>query len=322
MYGCRQVENEFLLQHRQSAFLYVKFIMSKISVIIASVNGLPGIDECLHALDKQQCESETEVIVVNRCQDGTAEHIRNCFRHVKLIEVSNRLSIPELRHIGMTHATGDIIVITEDHCIAPQNWLEEIRQAHESEYTAIGGAVENGSVERIIDWAAFFCEYSFAMPPVPRGEVESIAGNNASYKRAALEQVDDRVKKDYWEFFLHEEMRKSGVRFLSVPSIIVIHRKEFGFFNFLSQRFHYSRSFAAMRRARISNLIRAYYLLLSPLLPLLMLGRISHQVLSKRRFRREFALALPFLFVFMISYAAGEFVGYLLGSGDSLVKVE
>jgi hypothetical protein len=41
------------------------------------------------------------------------------------------------------------------------------RAPYEEGALAVGGAVENGSVERTVDWAAFFCEYARFMPARP-----------------------------------------------------------------------------------------------------------------------------------------------------------
>lgn len=294
----------------------------KLSVIIASVTGLPYIDECLSALQRQEGNVDAEVIVLNCCNDAVSEHIRKKFPQVKLFDFPERLSIPELRFIGMSHADGDIITITEDHCNVKEDWFVEILKAHESEYAAVGGAVENGSVDRIMDWAVYLCEYAGVMPPIPYGEADGIAGNNASYKRSILEKIDESVKKDYWEFFLQGEMKKAGAKFLSTPAIVVYHKKKFGFLYFLIQRFHYSRSFAGMRMVRAPFSKRIFYILSSPLLPALMIWRIFQQVIRKKRHLKEFLLSLPLLMIFMLSYAFGECAGYLFGPGDSLIKVE
>jgi GT2 family glycosyltransferase len=296
--------------------------MSKISVVIACVNGLPSIGECLRALEEERSGFDVEIVVVNCCKDGTAKFIKDRYPHVTLIDMAERRGIPELRAIGMAHATGDVIVIIEDHVIVLKNWFAEILKAHQLGYEAVGGAVENGSVDRLVDWAVFLCEYSHTMLPIPHGEVKDITGNNVSYKRELLEKIDESIKRNYWEFFLHEEMRRIGAKFLSVPSIVVSHKKEFGFFYFILQRYHYSRSFAGMRRERVPWPKRGLYLFCSPLLVVLLIWRIAQQVIRKRRYYKEFALSLPVLGIFMISYAVGEFVGYLLGSGQSLLKVE
>jgi len=296
--------------------------MSKLSVIIPSVNGLPTIADCLTALGRQQCGFDFEIIVVDRTQDETAEYIREHFPRVKLIKLAEPRGIPEMRAIAMAQASGDFLVITEDHCIAPENWLAEIIKAHESGYSVIGGAVENGSPARLIDWAVFLCEYSGFMPPIAAGETEFITGNNTSYQRSVIKQVDESLKRDYWEYFLQAELKRMDVKFLSVPSLVISHKKEFGFFYFLTQRFHYSRSFAAMRKRKSTVADQISYLFYTPVLPFHLIWRIARNVKRKKRNRKEFFLSLPLLLIFMGSYALGELAGQLFGSGNSLFEVE
>ena len=296
--------------------------MPKFSVIIASVNGLPTIAECLNALENQQGEHDAEIIVVDRTTDETAEHIKTHFPKVKLIKSAEKVGIPELRAIGMKQAVGDFLIITEDHCIAPENWFSEFQTAHEKGYEVVGGAVENACRESLTDWATFLCEYSAFMPPINSGETEFVAGNNVSYKRTAIEQISDDIKTNYWEYFLQVELRRMNVNFLAVPSIVVNHKKEFGFFYFLSQRFHYSRSFAAMRRQKSTVSQQIFYVLYAPIAPFHLTWRIIQNVLRKKRNQKELLLSFPMLFVFMIVYAFGEFVGQTFGSGNSLSKVE
>ena len=297
--------------------------MPRLSVIIASVNGLTCIDDCLSSLEDETREFDCEVVVANRCQDGTAQHIAQTFPWVKVLSFSRQLSVWELRGRALAEATGDVIVVTEDHCIVPKGWVSEILKAHQLGYMVVGGAVENGTTDRIIDWAAFLCEYSSAMLPIPAGEVDSIPGNNAAYKREVFKLADCTTERTLWDWFFHEELKKKGIRFLSVPSIVVHHTKTFGFFHFLTQRFHYSRSFAGVRRSLISPSSRIGYILASPLLPLMMASRVARNVLiDKRRCYRQFVLAIPSLSAFWMSYAIGEFVGYLLGPGKSLNRIE
>ncbi len=296
--------------------------MSKFSVIIASVNGLPSIAECLTALEKSRDVLDAEIVIVDATDERTRSYIESHFPHVKLIKLPERVGIPEMRAVGMQAAAGDFLIVTEDHCIAPANWLAEIERAHDKGYAVVGGAVENGSTERLTDWAVFLCEYSNFMSPIPDGEVEFLAGNNVSYQRETIEQIGEITKKDFWEYFLQTEMRRKNVKFLSAPAITINHKKQFGFFYFLSQRFHYSRSFAAMRRSRSTTLQKFVYLAYTPLAPFHLTWRIVKNVLNKKKHRKELLLSFPLLAIFMCSYAAGELAGQLFGSGKSLTKVE
>jgi hypothetical protein len=121
---------------------------------------------------------------------------------------------------------------------------------------------------------------------------------------------------------LQAELKEKGIKFLSVPAVEVIHKKEFGFFYFLAQRFHYSRSFAAMRRKRSTVFRQLMYLGYVPISPFHQTWRTISNVWKKRKYRRQLFLSFPFLAVFMCSYAFGELVGQLFGPGHSLGKVE
>ncbi|MFN2508031.1 MAG: glycosyltransferase family 2 protein, partial [Chthoniobacterales bacterium] len=220
-----------------------------VSVVIASVNGMPCIGECLEALTQQRGQVPYEVLVVDRCGEQTREEIRRRFpqQEIRLMPVNGSPSIPRLRGIGTSAAHGRLIAILEDHCNVPPHWLERIARAHEAGHQAIGSGVENGNVERTIDWAVFFCEYTRFMPPVAAGIVPEIPGNCAVYNRALLDRVGSHQNDEVWESFLHQRIREEGVPFFCDPAMTVVHKKRFGFGYFLLQRYHYSRSFAAMR---------------------------------------------------------------------------
>jgi hypothetical protein len=252
----------------------------------------------------------------------TADRLRRDFPRVKFLHCPERLSIPELRAIGKAQATGEIIAVMEDRCAAAENWLAEISRAHSRGYQVVGGTIEPDGIEGILNWAVYLCEYSGLMLPIPEGEVNGVAGNNASYRREVWERLDPEVKKNRWEYFIHEELRRGGIKFFCAPTAVVRKNINFSFPYFLRQRFHYSRSFAGMRRIKMTPGRRAIYAALAPVLPPLMLWRIARQVFRKRRYRKKFLLALPLLSAFMISYAAGEFAGYVFGMGTSLLKVE
>jgi glycosyltransferase involved in cell wall biosynthesis len=296
----------------------------RISVIIASVNGASYVDECLAALEKQTLKDQAEVIVADRCGNGVTHLVRQKYPHVRLISFSEPKTIPELRAVAMKNARGDILALTEDHCLPEPHWYERMLAAHQAHYGAVGGAVENDpSIRRLVDWAVFFCEYGQFMNPVPAGETGEIPGNNASYRREFLAHLTDLLDHGgSWENFLHSRLRQRGIKLYSDPSIIVFHKKVFGLGYFLRQRYHYGRSYAAMRLERAPAWKRLLYAGFCPLLPVLAVGRISRRVFSKKRHLGKFIQAQPLLWIFSLSWAWGEFVGYLSGSGDSLLRVE
>lgn len=296
----------------------------RISVVIASVNGPAPLDECLAALEQQTLREQAEIIVADRCGAPVREMVERKHPNVRLISLPVQASIPELRAIGLKSARGDVLAITEDHCLAEPHWLERMVAAHEVQYGVIGGAVENDPhIHRLVDWAVFFCEYSQFENPVRRGVTTDLPGNNISYRREFLPHIQDLLDRGgAWENFLNERLHAKGIRTYSDPSLVVFHKKEFGFGYFLRQRYHYSRGFAGMRTRGAPAWKRLAYALGALLLPLLQIARITARRLRRGRHLGRFALAQPLIWIFSVSWGIGEFVGYLSGAGDSLQRVE
>jgi len=295
-----------------------------ISIVIASVNGMPFIGECLDALTRQEGNIRYQVLVVDRCGEKTRDEIREKFPQpeIELIAIEGEPSIPKLRAIGMAHAQGQMVAILEDHCNVPPTWFQTIARLHAAGHQVMGGPVENGAVDRIVDWAVFFCEYARFMPPVASGVVSEIPGNCAVYDREALERIGPELREEVWESFIHARLKEEGVSFFCDPAMTVSHKKEFGFGYFMSQRYHYSRSFAAMRMATAPFMRRLTYACATPLLPFLLFARMAATIWRKQRRLREFVLATPIIGVFLLSWAWGEAIGALFGAGDSLARVE
>lgn len=295
-----------------------------VSVVIASVNGMPALGECVGHLFAQEGGHACEVLVVDRCGEAVRAELARRFPRpeLRVIAAPPGTSIPRLRAIGMAQARGRAVATLEDHCNVNARWFETIERLLDRGCEAMGGPVRNGAVSRLTDWAVFFVEYGRFMPPFPAGEVPGIAGSSAVYDRAMLARLGPALEAEAWEHFLHQRMRELGVRFTSDSGLEVEHKKSFTFGYFMSQRYHYSRSFAGMRLAGAGALKRALYAVATPLLPPLLLWRTTRDVLAKGGQAKRLLASLPLLLAFTASYAWGEAVGALGGPGRSLERVE
>ena len=295
----------------------------RLSVVIASVNGLGCIVECLERLEALPERDQIEVLVLDRRTDGTAEAIARRFPRVVLHAGLRGKSIPELRWRGMQAARAPIVAVIEDHCMVTPGWATEILRCFDEipGIGVVGGPVENGARDRLIDWTFFLAEYGPCMPPLAEGPAAGVPGNNAAYLKAAL-PLNDSAWATLWESFLQNDLRKRDIRIFLSPVMLVHHKKSFVYREMLSQRYLYSRSFAAMRAKSMGSLKRLFYAVASIALPPVLLWRISRNVLSKRRNLREFVLGLPVIGLFVTSWALGEIAGYLAGDGGSLARVE
>ena len=140
--------------------------------------------------------------------------------------------------------------------------------------------------------------------------------------RQLLDQLGPELQDEVWDSFLHQRMKELGVSFYCDPEMTVSHKKKFGFRYFMSQRYHYSRSFAGMRMNGAPLWKRLAFAGTTTLLPALLFGRMAKTIWAKRRRQTTFLLATPVIGAFLISWAWGEAVGALLGPGESLARVE
>jgi GT2 family glycosyltransferase len=288
-----------------------------LSVVVASVNGFPYLGECLDSL-RDHCPG-AEIVVADCTDARTRQGIRDGWPAVRLIGFDTPTSIPALRAAGIAASTAPYVALIEDHCVVGPGWAKAILAAHAAGYSVVGGPIRNGAT-RLRDWAAFLFEYSAYMEPQAAGPVSDLPGMNVSYDRRALAEIADLLAAAKWEGWLHARLLERGFAFYATPEATLDHVKDFGIREFLGQRFHYARAYAAMRNDDL-GWKRAAYTMTSPAIVPLVYARIARNV-SRRGHARDFLLATPLLAVYLMATAVGEGVGYATGGGSSLLRVK
>jgi len=292
-----------------------------LTVVVPSVNGLGDLMDCLAALSAQRADVELEVLVADRCGEAVRAEVRRSYPWVRLLAAPSGTTIPDLRAMAFREARGKSVAVIEDHVIVPAGWARALLDAQAGAEVVVGGAIENAAVHRLVDWAAFLCEYSHCIAPLPEGPADWLPGNNVVYPRALLGRYESVLGRGQWENRLHDAMRRDGVPLVCRPQIAVGHKKHYTVGEYLSQRYLYARSYAGARVADASLPTRLTYGAAALALPPLLMFRTVRRVVAKRRHRAELVRSLPLLAVFVMSWAFGEMVGYIAGPGDSLAKV-
>jgi glycosyltransferase involved in cell wall biosynthesis len=294
-----------------------------VSVVIASIVGAPFIDECLLSLEQQAKGCGAEVIVV-AC--GTAEYadrLAQKFPWVRVIHRAERESVPDLRRRGVEQASGELVAIIEEHCVAAPDWLERAIEAHAGgDYGVVGGPVADDNYKRLRDWVVYFCEYNNYFPSWQEGEAHELGSANIAYSRALLLKYKEVLGHGYWEAGLHPRLAADGVKFRPAPKMVVYHRGPFDYGYYLQQRYWFSRAFAGARSHHLPASRKMAYALAFPLVPFLLLARLAQRVRRQHCHVDKLVQSLPLLVPALFVYVAGEFVGYLAGPGDALLKVE
>ena len=292
-----------------------------LTVVVPSVNGLGDLTNCLDALDRQRSDVPLEVLVADRCGDAVRSEVRRRYPWVTILDAAPGTTIPDLRAMAFRAASGRSVAVIEDHVIVPEGWARALLDAQGEDNVVIGGAIENAATERLVDWAAFLCEYSHCIVPLPEGRTDWLPGNNVIYPRALLARYQSVLGRGQWENRLHDAMRQDGVALVCRPQIRVGHKKHYTVGEYLSQRYLYARSYAGARVADAPWPKRLAFGVAALALPPLLMFRTVSRVVAKGRHRSELVRSLPLLTVFVISWAFGEMVGYVAGPGDSLARV-
>jgi GT2 family glycosyltransferase len=285
----------------------------EISVIVATSKANDVIAACLSALASQAKQNDAEVIVVESAWKPVPDSVKNTFPEILFVTCADTDSHSEMKAVGIRAAQGEIIALTQAHCIPQDNWLQMHRMAHRRlESSAIGGAVIIHLQATIAERVGFLCEYGKFNIKRSAGPASFLASSNVSYKRRdLLEAMDD----DYWETDIQRKLCQSGRGLWYLPDVTVIHHRKCTASRFLLEKFNYSRYFAARR---FQHKGRAFlYAIGCVLLPVIVLTRLLITFYENGKLYTEFMICIPYVIAISIAWTAGEFVGYIFGSGNS-----
>ncbi|MEO5824778.1 MAG: hypothetical protein ABIR59_02740 [Gemmatimonadales bacterium] len=291
-----------------------------LSVVVPSVNGWSDLEGALAALERNRADLPLEVLVVERCGNNVRASLAHDFPWVRVLPVDRSTTIPQMRALAFDAASAPSVAVIEDHVQVPLGWASAMLDARSSA-RVVGGGVRNAATDTVLDWAAFLCEYSHLLPPLPAGEVDWVTGNNTVYDRSLLLEHADTIGSGGWENLLHDAIRREGIPLVSRPEIIVDHRKHYTFMEYFTQRYLYARSYAGARVQGAPPLRRFAFGLAALSLPPLLLWRIVSRCLKKEVPRALVWRSLPYTALFVCAWGAGEVVGYWFGAGNSLQKV-
>jgi glycosyltransferase involved in cell wall biosynthesis len=207
-----------------------------VSVVIPTL-GRESLQRCLEAL-KKQTRPPNEVIVVRDEQ---------------------RRGVSWGRNEGVRRSRGDLVAFTDDDCVPPPEWIEQLVQAMDRFNATVAGGlfVEADPFLQEIR-ARRYRRTNWQAPEDVQLDTRGIAGSGGSimYRRSALEtwlQSDGyifneafRMSQD-WE--LASRLRARGATFAAIPALVV-HARAMGPGEYLRQQFGRGRAIAKLYRSQ------------------------------------------------------------------------
>jgi hypothetical protein len=304
-----------------------------LSVVVAIVSDTTGhpdtthLEPCLEALARQDRAPVTEIIVAHLPGTTGIARLRKRYPDVVFEEVNDlRMYTPgrggrehhdEIRARGLALARGEIVALIEDHGIPARDWSAKIVERHRQPIAALGGAIENG-VDRPLNWAVYFCDFLRYQNPLPEGESSIASDANVSYKRSTLLAILSVWEEVFHESAVNSALRSRGEKLALAPDVVLYqNRLELRLGSALKERFVWGRSYAATRAGLSGSFHRVFWAMFAPVLPALIMARMTRMAWAKRRTFGAFLKALPLTSALTVSWSWGEFTGYATGRANA-----
>jgi glycosyltransferase involved in cell wall biosynthesis len=274
----------------------------EVSFVVIAHNEEAGITSCLSSIADQEGGASFEIVVVDDgSTDRTAELVMEMAANqsqIVLVRHPKNLGRGAARSTGIDKVRGDLIAMVDSDIVLPKNWLERCRVAiFENEADAVGGiAVPDGDVA--------YVHHRFALVPKITPMAISVAGSNGLYRRRVFDLVGiDRSLVEGEDVALNHAMMAAGLRCRSIDDLIVEHKENKGFIG--SVRWLFQTGKGATRQFVDYGKVRTPDVALAGQMVAITAGLVA----QRRGVNRYFALALPFLYLVVVSGAhmAGKF---------------
>ena len=293
-----------------------------LSVVVPGVNSVELLADTLAALGSQAGDVVLEILLPERTGDAARQFVSERFPDVRVIPVPEHTPIPAMRSLAFHAATAPVTAVIEDHVIVPADWAAQLVAAVTEKDPVVGGWVQNSATDRLVDRAAYLCEYGHMLTPLPSGRADWVTGNNVAYHRSILDRFSDVIEQHQWENYLHDAVRASGIQLKRRNDIVIGHKMHYrSALEYAGQRYLYSRAFAGMRVTGEGRSRAFVYGLAAFALPPVLLVRIVKNGWGAPAGRADLVKSLPLLSLFVSAWALGEVVGAWMGPGDALGRV-
>ena len=220
--------------------------------------------------------------------------------------------VPSLWARGIARSKGRIVALTLGSMTPDPGWGRAMREALSADLAGVGGAIEPEPAMRRLDWAIHLCRYSSYLLPFPDKDVKDLPGDNAVYRREAIEPLRETWKNGFWETEVDAALLAGGRRLRVTPRMVVHQGRSADFSAFCRNRFRHGIA-SGRHRARLfalpGRLLRALFFPAAAAAMLLRIRRRSEERGRAAGFRR----GLPYLAVFLLVWSLGEAIGYVKG---------
>jgi hypothetical protein len=291
------------------------------SVVLSTPGEFGTIATTVQHLRRQSIADRLELVIVAPSAEilsASKVAFQGLWGH-QVIAVGEVDSVGRANAAGVRAARADVVVFAEDHCFPEPGWAEALLQRHaRGDVAVVGPVFRNANPQTLVSWCDFVIGYGPWIDPTPAGEQPFLAGHNSSYQKNVLRSLDTRLEELLAsETVLHLELGKSGHRLVVEPRAKAAHTNFGRFRSWLPVQYHCGRVFAAERARQWGWTRRALYAAASPMIPCVRFLRAAGHLRRAAPPRPSMLRLGPLLGLGLVADGFGQFVGYLVGAGES-----
>lgn len=274
----------------------------------------------IESLAKQTIAKELELVLVSPDTESCRSEISSLDRfHSVLFETTGPVIVlGNARAAGVRAASAPVVFIAETHAYPDPRFAETLLDVLSGDWSVAVPGFRNANPINPLSWAGFLSDYGRWAASLPAGETERPPSHDVAFRRDVLLEFGDRLDHALTfgdEMYLGLVARGHRAYFEPAAGIQHVNIARFG--PWIRERFVTGVLIAGYRSTRWGWPKRLAYAVGSPLIPIVILGRISAGVLDARKRQRLPTGTLPAIVMGVIAKAAGEFRGYTLGAPQS-----
>ena len=291
------------------------------SVVLVTPDRYETIRKTMKHLRAQTIRDRLEIVIVapSAAELDLDKAELEDFLQYRVVEVGPIKSTAEARAAGVRRASAPIVAFTEDHSYPVPGWAQALVESHCQPWAVVGPVFDNGNPNSMTSWANLLVEYGEWIEPAAAGIISHLPPHNSSYKRALLldygSQLESMMEA---ETVLQWDLRAKGHQLYLQPAAKTYHTNFSSPLASIPLRFHCGRVFGASRARRWSPFRQMLFTAAAPMIPLVRLWRILRRLRRPGPHRRLLPRILPVLMAAFIVDAAGEMIGYALGTGTAM----
>lgn len=281
-----------------------------VTVVVVAISSRERLEDCLVALSRQRSAPPFDVVVAHDRRDAAIQPLSQSHPSVSFLPDDGDASPPELATRAIKASTGDVVLLTEDHCVPNEHWVATLCAEQRADRAAVGGPVRPDDRCTATDLAVYFVDFFRYMPPRESGISPSLTHCNISYRRSQLDEIAALWQTTFDETTINAALQsRFGALWIASPAFVTM-RRHVRLHDAMRERYSFGRLFGALRSNSISLPKRTIYAIVAPVLPLIVLGRIA-AVAVARGAGIQFLRALPPLIALVIAWTWGEWLGNL-----------